>query len=141
MTQPCGGGPGLVRVREGGPRAQGAAPCEVQRQTMNKRCRAALRFGHHSDPAAWTLAEWDGWRGLPKVTLREDPQCLGRAVLRSTLCIHLLRLARGHGPASPVGLGDIMSAWSPNSLSVESQCWLPLQPLLVTPAPGTWPFS
>lgn len=92
---------------------------------MNKCYLAVLSFGHHSDPAAWKLAEWNGWRGLPKVILLEDPKCLGLAMLRSMPFIHLLKLTRVHGPASPVGLGDIMSAWSPNSLSVESKCWLP----------------
>lgn len=62
MTSHVDGCPGSVCVREGGPRAHEAARCEVQRQTMNKCYLAVPGFGHHSDPAAWKLAEWSGWR-------------------------------------------------------------------------------
>lgn len=94
-------------------------------EEMVNKCYLAIPSSqHHSDPTGQNLAVWNGWRGLTKVTLLEDPKCLGLALLLDMPFIHLLKLTRVHGPASLLGLGDITSAWSPNPLSVVSKCWL-----------------
>lgn len=93
-------------------------------ETVNKCYLEIPGYQHHSDPTGWNLAVWDGWRGLTKVILLQDPKCLGLAMPLDMFFIHLLKRTWAHGPASLLGLGDITSAWSPNPLSVESKCWL-----------------
>lgn len=65
MTHFVNGSPGLGYVRKWGSRAQKAAWYEVQRQmevTVNKGSLAIPSFQHHSEPAGWNLAVWNGWR-------------------------------------------------------------------------------
>lgn len=59
---------------------------------MNKCFLAVPSPGYHADPAGWKLAVWNGWRGLTKVILREDPKCLGLAMLQGMPFIHLPKL-------------------------------------------------
>lgn len=110
-------------------------------EEMVNKCYLAIPSSqHHSDPTGWNLAVWNGWRGLTKFILLEDPKYLGPAMLLDMPFLHLLKLTRIHGPASLLGLGDITSAWSPNPLSVASKCWLSFQPLLVTLHPWDLAF-
>ena len=76
-------------------------------ETVNKCYLEIPGYQHHSDPTGWNLAVWDGWRGLTKVILLQDPKCLGLAMPLDMFFIHLLKRTWAHGPASLLGLGDI----------------------------------
>lgn len=111
----------------------------VRRWKRVNKCHLAIpSFQHHSDPTGWNLG---GWKELTKVISLEGSKCPGRAMLLDMPFIHLLKLTRVRGPASLLGLGDIMSAWSPDPLPVclnagflsSHSWWLSTS--------GVWPFS